>query len=89
MLDACRRAANHLPVGQIYLVDRSLLREPSQAEHVRPPLPGHRGTPPGLKDRMTASIAPRRRPPTVAFSRPFGRGPRASPGDVTSPSHRW
>src|SRR5271169_2964964 len=42
------RAANYLSVGQIYLMDNPLLREPLQAEHVKPRLLGHWGTTPGL-----------------------------------------
>src|SRR5438105_1011269 len=47
-LDAYWRAANYLSVGQIYLLDNPLLREPLQAEHVKPRLLGHFGTVPGL-----------------------------------------
>ena len=42
------RAANYLSVGQIYLLDNPLLREPLEAEHVKPRLLGHFGTTPGL-----------------------------------------
>lgn len=38
------RAANCLSVGQIYLYDNPLLREPLKAEHVKPRLLGHWGT---------------------------------------------
>src|SRR5437588_1790334 len=48
LLDACWRAANYLSVGQIYLLDNPLLREPLAAEHVKPRLLGHFGTTPGL-----------------------------------------
>ena len=47
-LDAWWRAANYLSVGQIYLTANPLLREPLQAEHVKPRLLGHFGTVPGL-----------------------------------------
>ncbi len=47
-LDAYWRAANYLSVGQIYLLDNPLLREPLQIEHVKPRLLGHWGTTPGL-----------------------------------------
>jgi xylulose-5-phosphate/fructose-6-phosphate phosphoketolase len=47
-LDAWWRAANYLGVGQIYLTDNPLLREPLQAEHIKPRLLGHFGTVPGL-----------------------------------------
>jgi xylulose-5-phosphate/fructose-6-phosphate phosphoketolase len=47
-LDAYWRAANYLSVGQIYLLDNPLLREPLALEHVKPRLLGHWGTTPGL-----------------------------------------
>jgi xylulose-5-phosphate/fructose-6-phosphate phosphoketolase len=47
-IDAYWRAANYLSVGQIYLVDNPLLKEPLQAEQVKPRLLGHFGTTPGL-----------------------------------------
>lgn len=46
--DAYWRAANYLSVGQIYLYDNPLLREPLKREHVKPRLLGHWGTTPGL-----------------------------------------
>jgi xylulose-5-phosphate/fructose-6-phosphate phosphoketolase len=42
------RAANYLSVGQIYLLDNPLLREPLTLEHIKPRLLGHWGTTPGL-----------------------------------------
>src|SRR5574340_385790 len=42
------RAANYLSVGQIYLLDNPLLREPLTLAHVKPRLLGHWGTTPGL-----------------------------------------
>jgi xylulose-5-phosphate/fructose-6-phosphate phosphoketolase len=42
------RAANYLSVGQIYLLDNPLLREPLAPEHIKPRLLGHFGTTPGL-----------------------------------------
>ena len=47
-LDAFWRAANYLSVGQIYLLDNPLLREPLKREHIKPRLLGHWGTSPGL-----------------------------------------
>ena len=47
-IDAWWRAANYLSVGQIYLMDNPLLREPLKPEHVKPRLLGHWGTTPGL-----------------------------------------
>jgi xylulose-5-phosphate/fructose-6-phosphate phosphoketolase len=48
LIDAWWRAANYLAVGQIYLMDNPLLREPLRPEHVKPRLLGHWGTTPGL-----------------------------------------
>jgi xylulose-5-phosphate/fructose-6-phosphate phosphoketolase len=47
-LNAYWRAANYLSVGQIYLLDNPLLRQPLTLEHVKPRLLGHWGTTPGL-----------------------------------------
>jgi len=47
-INAYWRAANYLSVGQIYLLDNPLLREPLTLEHVKPRLLGHWGTTPGL-----------------------------------------
>ncbi len=47
-IDTYFRAANFLSVGQIYLQDNPLLREPLKAEHIKPRLLGHFGTSPGL-----------------------------------------
>jgi len=41
-------AANYLSIGQIYLMDNPLLKEPLRREHVKPRLLGHWGTTPGL-----------------------------------------
>jgi xylulose-5-phosphate/fructose-6-phosphate phosphoketolase len=48
LIDSYWRAANYLSVGQIYLMDNPLLREPLRVEHVKPRLLGHWGTTPGL-----------------------------------------
>ncbi len=48
LLDAYWRAANYLTVGQIYLRENPLLREPLRPEHIKPRLLGHWGTSPGL-----------------------------------------
>ena len=48
LIDAYWRASNYLSVGQIYLLDNPLLREPLLAEHLKPRLLGHWGTTPGL-----------------------------------------
>ncbi|MCR2764134.1 phosphoketolase family protein [Microbacterium sp. zg.B48] len=47
-IDAWWRTANYLSVGQIYLLDNPLLREPLAPEHIKPRLLGHWGTTPGL-----------------------------------------
>jgi xylulose-5-phosphate/fructose-6-phosphate phosphoketolase len=47
-IDAYWRAANYLSVGQIYLMENPLLKEPLQLKHVKPRLLGHFGTTPGL-----------------------------------------
>jgi xylulose-5-phosphate/fructose-6-phosphate phosphoketolase len=46
-IDAYWRAANFLSVGQIYLCDNPLLREPLTLDHVKRMLLGHWGTTPG------------------------------------------
>jgi xylulose-5-phosphate/fructose-6-phosphate phosphoketolase len=46
-MDAYWRAANYLSVGQIYLYDNPLLKEPLQLSHVKRMLLGHWGTTPG------------------------------------------
>jgi len=46
-IDAYWRAANYLSVGQIYLYDNPLLKEPLALKHVKPRLLGHWGTTPG------------------------------------------
>jgi acetate kinase len=47
-MDAYWRAANYLSVGQIYLYDNPLLKEPLERAHIKPRLLGHWGTTPGL-----------------------------------------
>ena len=46
-MDAYWRAANYVSVGQIYLYDNPLLKEPLRPEHIKPRLLGHWGTTPG------------------------------------------
>lgn len=48
LLDAYWRAANYLSVGQIYLLDNPLLKQPLEIRHIKPRLLGHWGTTPGL-----------------------------------------
>ncbi len=47
-IDAYWRAANYLSVGQIYLYDNPLLKQPLTLAHIKPRLLGHWGTTPGL-----------------------------------------
>ncbi|HLY29791.1 MAG TPA: phosphoketolase family protein [Ktedonobacterales bacterium] len=42
------QATNYLTIGQIYLQENPLLREPLAPEHIKPRLLGHWGTSPGL-----------------------------------------
>ncbi len=48
VVDAWWRANMYLTVGQIYLCDNAMLREPLRPEHIKPRLLGHWGTSPGL-----------------------------------------
>ena len=48
LMHAWWRAANYLSVGQIYLLDNALLKEPLELRHIKPRLLGHWGTTPGL-----------------------------------------
>src|SRR4051794_20904395 len=47
-IDDYWRAANYLSVGQIYLLENPLLREPLTPAQIKPRLLGHWGTTPGL-----------------------------------------
>ena len=47
-IDAWWRAANYISVGQIYLLDNPLMKEPLALKHIKPRLLGHWGTTPGL-----------------------------------------
>jgi xylulose-5-phosphate/fructose-6-phosphate phosphoketolase len=47
-IDTWWRAANYLSIGQIYLLDNPLLREPLRFDHIKQRLLGHWGTTPGL-----------------------------------------
>ncbi|HED13062.1 MAG TPA: phosphoketolase family protein, partial [Gammaproteobacteria bacterium] len=48
LIHAWWRAANYLSIGQIYLLDNVLLKQPLALEHIKPRLLGHWGTTPGL-----------------------------------------
>ena len=78
-IDAYWRAANYLTVGQIYLLDNPLLREPLRPEHIKPRLLGHWGTSPGLNllyAHLNRAIV-RRRPEHDLRHRARPRRPRA------------
>ena len=80
LIDAYWRAANYLSVGQIYLLDNPLLREPLRPEHVKPRLLGHFGTTPGPEPDLGAH-EPRDqgpRPRRDLRHRPRARRTRAS-----------
>ena len=85
-LDAYWRAANYLSVGQIYLLDNPLLREPLQPEHVKPRLLGHFGTTPGPEPHLRAPEPrdPRARPRRDLHHRPRPRRARRSSRTPTS-----
>src|SRR5262249_16451053 len=48
LIDRYGRAANYLSVGQIYLYDNPLLKQPLTKDHIKPRLLDHWGTAPGL-----------------------------------------
>jgi len=76
-IDRWWRATNYMSVGQIYLLDNPLLREPLQRDHVKPRLVGHWGTTPGLNfiyahlNRMIKA----RKQPTMYIIGPGHGGP--------------
>src|SRR2546421_6733618 len=47
LMDKYWNAANYLTIGQIYLQENALLREPLRPDHIKPRLLGHWGTSPG------------------------------------------
>ena len=71
------RAANYLSVGQIYLLDNALLKQPLSLEHIKPRLLGHWGTTPGSEFHLRASEPRdhRARPGRFAGHRPRARRP--------------
>ena len=46
-MDAYFRASNYLSLGQLYLLDNPLLKEPLKWEHIKKKIVGHWGTVPG------------------------------------------
>lgn len=76
-IDAWWRAANYLSIGQIYLLDNPLLREPLTRDHVKPRLLGHWGTTPGLNflyAHLNRAILERQQP-TLYVTGPGHGGP--------------
>ncbi|WP_394555183.1 phosphoketolase [Agromyces sp. MMS24-JH15] len=76
-IDLWWRTANYLSVGQIYLLDNPLLREPLTRDHVKPRLVGHWGTTPGLNfiyAHLNRAIL-RRLQPTMYIIGPGHGGP--------------
>lgn len=76
-IDLWWRTANYMSVGQIYLKDNPLLREPLTRDHVKPRLVGHWGTTPGLTfvyAHLNRAIA-RRLQPTMYIIGPGHGGP--------------
>ena len=71
------RAANYLSVGQIYLLDNPLLREPMHRDHVKPRLLGHWGTTPGLNFLYAHlnRVIDERSQPTIYITGPGHGGP--------------
>jgi len=80
-VDAYWRAANYLSVGQIYLMDNPLLREPLHVAHVEPRLLGHWGTTPGLNFLYAHlnRIIVQRGQPMIYVAGPGHGGPGWSP----------
>jgi xylulose-5-phosphate/fructose-6-phosphate phosphoketolase len=76
-IDAWWRAANYLSIGQIYLLDNPLLREPLTRDHIKPRLLGHWGTTPGLNfvyAHLNRAIRARQQP-TLYITGPGHGGP--------------
>jgi xylulose-5-phosphate/fructose-6-phosphate phosphoketolase len=76
-VDRYWRAANYLSVGQIYLMDNPLLREPLRREHVKPRVLGHWGTTPGLNMVYAhmARVIKERHQPALFITGPGHGGP--------------
>jgi xylulose-5-phosphate/fructose-6-phosphate phosphoketolase len=68
-IHACWRAANYLSVGQIYLMDNPLLKEPLRREHIKPRLLGHWGTTSGQNFLYVHKAPTARCTPTSARTR--------------------
>ncbi len=80
------RAANYLSVGEIYLMDNPLLKEPLQLKHVKPRLLGHWGTTSGQNflyvhlNQMSTLPSPRSRCRVAAPRAGARTGTRAPKG---------
>src|SRR5437667_2671165 len=77
LIDGYWRAANYLTVGQIYLTENPLLREPLRTEHIKPRLLGHWGTSPGqtLVDTHLTRLIRRHDANVIYLSGPGHGGP--------------
>ena len=76
-VDAWWRAANYLSIGQIYLLENALLREPLTKDHIKQRLLGHWGTTPGLNflyAHLNRAILEREQP-TLYVTGPGHGGP--------------
>ncbi len=67
LMNAYWRAANYLSVGQIYLYDNPLLRQPLTIKHRKPRLLGHWGATPGLNFSCVCSVSARVNSVVVPF----------------------
>ena len=86
LINAYWRAANYLSVGQIYLLDNPLLREPLAPEHIKPRLLGHWGTTPGPEPRLRP---PQPRHPRIATSTSSTSPARATAAPAWWPTPIW
>lgn len=64
-IDAYWRAANYLSVGQIYLLDNPLLREPLALQHIKPQLWGTGAPRPASISSMSISTGSSRRATSI------------------------
>jgi phosphoketolase len=69
-MNAYWRAANYLSVGQIYLYDNPLLKEPLKLSHVKPLVVGHWGTTPGRSNLLAFPTRMERPCPAISCALP-------------------